>query len=87
MVTKEGGVVRGGCEVVGLQLQKDGKKIDGVVLKSGEVVKGDIILVCFTFHCICSGADDRLPLELGTLSIELGHVLIPGHLPFAPRRA
>lgn len=48
MVTKEGGVVRGGCEVVGLQ--KDGKKIDGVVLKSGEVVKGDIILVCFTFH-------------------------------------
>jgi len=44
MVEKEGGRVRGGCEVVGLQ--KGDRRIEGVVLKSGEVVKGDIILVC-----------------------------------------
>lgn len=43
LVVKEGGVVRGGCEVVGLE--KEGKRIRGVVLKSGEVVRGDIILV------------------------------------------
>jgi len=44
MVVKEGGVVRGGCEVVGLE--KEGKRVQGVVLKSGEVVRGDIVLVC-----------------------------------------
>ena len=44
MVVKEGGVVRGGCEVVGLE--KEGKRVQGVVLKDGEVVRGDIVLVC-----------------------------------------
>lgn len=50
MVEKEGGKVRGGCEVVGLQ--KEGKKVEGVVLKDREVVKGDIILVCFLIYLV-----------------------------------
>jgi len=43
LVVKEGGVVRGGCEVAGLE--KEGRRVQGVVLKSGEVVRGEIILV------------------------------------------
>jgi sarcosine oxidase/L-pipecolate oxidase len=43
MVEKLGGKVRGGCEVVGLQ---KGDRIEGVVLRDGEVVTGDIVLVC-----------------------------------------
>lgn len=42
-VQKLGGSVRGGCEVVGLQ--KNGRKVEGVALKSGEVVRGDLVLV------------------------------------------
>jgi sarcosine oxidase/L-pipecolate oxidase len=70
MVVKEGGVVRGGCEVVGLQ--KDGKRVEGVVLKSGEVVRGDVILVCSP-PLVDSfvNADDRLLLELGMSSMRV----------------
>lgn len=38
-----GGVIRGGCEAV--SFQKTGKKVTGVVLKSGEVVTADLVLV------------------------------------------
>jgi len=42
-VAAKGGVIRGGAEVV--SLQKAGKKVTGVVLKSGEVVSADLVLV------------------------------------------
>ncbi|WWD17111.1 hypothetical protein CI109_101548 [Kwoniella shandongensis] len=42
-VRQLGGEVRGGAEVVGLI--KDGKKVQGVRLKSGEEVKGDLVVV------------------------------------------
>ena len=85
MVVKEGGVVRGGCEVVGLE--KDGKRVKGVVLKSGEVVRGDIVLVCPPSLMYCSAdADGRLLLELG-MSPMTKCVLIAGHLPFVHLQA
>lgn len=43
MVEKLGGKVRGGCEVTGLE--KGEGRIEGVMLKNGEVVKGDLVLV------------------------------------------
>lgn len=43
-VQKLGGEVRGGCRVVGLE--KKEKRVEGVKLESGEVVKGDLIIVC-----------------------------------------
>ena len=43
-VEKLGGKVRGGCGVVGLQ--KKERKVEGVVLESGEVVLGDLVIVC-----------------------------------------
>ena len=42
-VKREGGNVRAGAEVVGLL--KEGKRVQGVRLKSGEEVKGDLVLV------------------------------------------
>ena len=42
-VQKLGGSVRGGCRVVGLEKRE--KKVEGVVLESGEVVRGDLIIV------------------------------------------
>jgi glycine/D-amino acid oxidase-like deaminating enzyme len=69
MVVKEGGVVRGGCEVVGLQ--KEGKRVEGVVLKSGEVVKGDIVLVCSSLIDRFVDANGRLLLALGMSSMRV----------------
>lgn len=42
-VRQEGGTVRAGAEVVGLV--KDGRKVKGVRLESGEEVLGDLVLV------------------------------------------
>lgn len=42
-ILKAGGVIRGGAEVV--SLKKEGRTVTGVVLKSGEVVSGDLIVV------------------------------------------
>jgi sarcosine oxidase/L-pipecolate oxidase len=66
MVVKEGGVVRGGCEVVGLE--KEGKTAQGVVLKDGEVVRGDIVLVSLVID-LGAVADGRSLLELGMSSM------------------
>jgi hypothetical protein len=63
-----GGKVRGGCEVVGLE--KNGRRVEGVKLKSGEVVKGDLVLVSLSSSVEVDGADCRLLLELG-MSDEL----------------
>jgi hypothetical protein len=65
-VEKLGGKVRGGCEVVGLEKADGGKKIEGVVLKSGEIVRGDLVLVSeFIMERWRPVTDGRLPLELG----------------------
>jgi sarcosine oxidase/L-pipecolate oxidase len=42
-ILAKGGVIRGGAEVV--EFKKTGKKVTGVVLKSGEVVPADLVLV------------------------------------------
>lgn len=55
-VEKLGGRVRGGCEVVGLQ--KRGKKVEGVTLKGGEVVKGDIVIVSPVLHRVPASTDE-----------------------------
>lgn len=41
-----GATVRAGCEVVGLVRGEGGRKVEAVVLKSGEEVKADVVVVC-----------------------------------------
>ena len=43
MVRARGGIIRGGCEVVGLE--RKGRTVSGVKLKSGEMVPADIVVV------------------------------------------
>lgn len=42
-IRRAGGVIRGGAEVV--NLQKEGNRVIGVVLKDGEVVPADLVIV------------------------------------------
>ncbi len=44
-VRQMGGTVRSGCEVVGLAKGGEGRKVEAVVLKSGEEVKADVVVV------------------------------------------
>jgi glycine/D-amino acid oxidase-like deaminating enzyme len=84
MVVKEGGVVRGGCEVVGLE--KKGKRVQGVVLKSGDVVRGDIVLVRLFWNLsIADPMVDRCWSLVCPRRLEC--VLITGHLPFVHQQA
>ena len=40
-----GGVVRAGCEVIGLKKRAGGREVEAVILKGGEEVRADVVVV------------------------------------------
>ncbi len=52
-ISQMGGTVRAGCEVVGL-VRGNGGRVEAVVLKSGEEVKADVVIVSVKYRIIGS---------------------------------
>jgi hypothetical protein len=66
-----GGVVRGGAEVVGLITGDGGRGVEGVVLKDGEEVRGDLVVVSGRdFHSIHTNLCLSVLLELGEADLD-----------------
>ncbi|KAL1411679.1 hypothetical protein Q8F55_002644 [Vanrija albida] len=59
-VARLGGKIRAGAEVV--SLKKSGRKVDGVVLASGEVVSGDLVVLAAGAWTPALCAGDKVPL-------------------------